>query len=864
MEIDNLELDNIDNNINTYNALYYIQKLFLNINDIGNYYKNILNITTKLLKSKYGYLTRINYDDEDNFVSQNVLALSTSITDDAHKDLLETFKLKNDGLKSYLFYGYNSVYNISVKTKKVFFTNNLQKIVKEHREKKKENIQFRCPFIPKGKLKMTSYFSIPILNEKKKVEYIFAVTEPINSDYNYDEKLFETNKTYFKFIALHLKTIKNGQMILNKNNQNHKFKEKFKYKARFFANMSHETRTPMNGLLGMLTLLKMDSSNLNIMQKEYIDLAIKSSENLMNLLNDVLLLSNKGSSDIKAEEHCCKLNELIEEVIIIKNENNRKSKNVEIVYYIDNNIPLNIITDPAKLKQILYNLVDNAIKYTKSGHVSIEVHLKSSDPFNLEFEVYDTGIGITKNKIDSLFESFTQINHRISKSTSGSGLGLSICKFLVNLLGGSINVVSKIGRGSTFTFDILANVNYKHFGISETEIQLKKTIENMNIYILDKNPLNCLLMLDLLIKLCQHIDYGRNISDSLSIIKSKFIKKKQYDILILDYDIHNIDYNIIIKEIKSYHTNVKIILTSIEDKKNINTNLFDAYIKKPLRQNNFLTTIDEMFNKKEQQEQLPDIDENDEFQKNINILIVEDNNINRKILKELLKHNGYINIYEADNGLSALQLSNMNFDIVFMDLHMPIMDGLQATTIIREKDKNIPIYAITADVSVEIKKQCKQIGFTDFLTKPFEIDKILKIIKHISFNKNNILNVHILDDLKKSMTDNEFKQFFINLFNKLNNFLNSLEHYNFESSSIKTLKDEIFKIRGSLEDYGMIKLAKDIESLEIYIKKEIFIKNSKEVDKDILVNYIRFAKVSYFNTIKQINIIFELDLDTNI
>ena len=138
MEIDNLELDNIDNNINTYNALYYIQKLFLNVNNMSDYYKNILNITIKLLKSKYGYLANVSYDDEGNFVSQNVLALSNSITDDAHKDLLETFKLKDDGLKSYLFYGYNSVYNISVKTKKVFFTNNLQEIVKEHREKKKK------------------------------------------------------------------------------------------------------------------------------------------------------------------------------------------------------------------------------------------------------------------------------------------------------------------------------------------------------------------------------------------------------------------------------------------------------------------------------------------------------------------------------------------------------------------------------------------------------------------------------------------------------------------------------------------------------------------------------------------------------
>ena len=138
MEIDNLELDNIDNNINTYNALYYIQKLFLNVNDMKEYYKNILNITTKLLKSKYGYLVHINYDDEGNFVSQNVLALSTSITDDAHQDLLDTFKLKSNGLKSYLFYGYNSVYNVSVKTKKIFFTNNLQKIVKEYREKKRK------------------------------------------------------------------------------------------------------------------------------------------------------------------------------------------------------------------------------------------------------------------------------------------------------------------------------------------------------------------------------------------------------------------------------------------------------------------------------------------------------------------------------------------------------------------------------------------------------------------------------------------------------------------------------------------------------------------------------------------------------
>ena len=845
--MDEVRIDDSNHYINICNCIKFIQNMFIVKNDDPDYYyQNILDITLRLMGSKYGYLSKTVYNDKDEYLYQFVVLYSTSIKNDISQKLKDTFKLDNTNAKEFQFYANDELYSKAINDEKIFFTNNLTETY--------NNGKSKCPFHPPKKESMTDYMAIPIIFNGK-VQYVFGLNE---SKEPYTHELYEKNKLYFEFITLYLQTIENLTGIITKNKDNTDIRKELHYKSRFFANMSHEIRTPMNGILGMLTLLNNDK--LDDIQKEYVDMAIKSSEHLMNLLNDLLLLSKKDNNTIKLEKHHFKLNEIIEEVVVTMNSSRDKNSKIDLVYYIDEDVPNNFLGDYNRLKQILYNLVSNGVKFTRIGYVSVEVHLLSINPCKIEIEVNDTGIGIEKDRLKTIFEPFQEINGDLSRITGGAGLGLSICKFLVELFGGNIKVNSRIGRGTTFAFDMELEIDYSTIPVTDLEYNLKELLKDKKIHILDDNAINCLFLRDSLKNMCKKITYSRIEDDALNCLKAAFIKKNPYDLLLLDFNINKMNGNDILTIVRSYDSDIKIILlSSTIDNTIVDYSKFDNFLSKPIRQKILYKIIYATLSKKNIIIKETVVDENiDEHKsdKNINILIVEDNAINRKIFKSLLINAGFTNIYEAYNGVNALEILSSKIDLIFMDLHMPIMNGLEAVSIIRKTNKNIPIIALTADISDEIKGMCEKLEFTDFLTKPVTLQSILHVINNANIHKNMIIDTHAIDDIKNNLIDNdEFTNFYKNdVIKEINNLIIKIYNFNNTGNNKKDFMELLHSTKGMALQAGLIYLGDKISDLELYIK------NNNNINKKTLYDQYILVKNVYSDTIDSLNNYYDLKL----
>ncbi|MBL4649532.1 MAG: response regulator [Aureispira sp.] len=500
-------------------------------------------------------------------------------------------------------------------------------------------------------------------------------------------------------------------------------------KSQFLANMSHEIRTPMNGVIGMTDLL--NDTKLTMEQEELLNAIKISGERLLIIINEILDFSKIESGQNQLLQEPFSLIECVEEALEI-NAPKAIDKQLELNYWVEPNVPTFILGDNGKLSQILINLIGNAIKFTPKGDILVMIKkIASTDnQIDLIFSVKDTGIGISKESQLELFDAFTQVDNSSQRKYGGTGLGLAISKFLAEMMGGQIWVESKEGEGSTFSFTISVPRLDEISTLNEGNAHVLK---GKKILVVDDHETNRWVIKRLLTK------WGVTayVVDSAAAMEV-FKTKKDLDLAILDANMPEKDGLELALDLKKNEAPFPLILFSSGNKPNFEdfNKVFVSFIRKPLKQQHLLQALTDVFSKSTG----PSTRKRETIfntllgkQIPLKILIVEDDFINQKVIGKVLIKLGY----QADisnNGLEALtKMETTVYDLVFMDIQMPEMDGYETTVQIRKnarlKHSNLTIIAMTANAMQEDREKCLSLGMNDYISKPVIAQEIEQIIR---------------------------------------------------------------------------------------------------------------------------------------
>ncbi|MBI4971820.1 MAG: PAS domain S-box protein [Candidatus Omnitrophica bacterium] len=523
-------------------------------------------------------------------------------------------------------------------------------------------------------------------------------------------------------------------------------------KSDFLATMSHEIRTPMNAIIGMAELL--DETSLSTEQKEFVRIFRRAGDTLLNLINDILDLSKVESGNLELEDIEFDLNETIEKIMEIM-AIRAHQKGLELSYHIMPDVMTYLMGDPNRLRQILTNLIGNAIKFTEKGEIVVEVKRLNGESvfegssigkYGLLFSVKDTGIGVGGNKLSSIFEPFVQADSSTTRKYGGSGLGLAITKRLVELMGGKIWVESKESEGSVFYFTIQLGT------LKEAQIrpfsQSQHNFTGLRVLIIDDNATNRLILRETLTA------YGMSVVDVASAdkgieeLKNARVSGKPYQLLLLDCRMPGKDGFQAAEEIKkdSNIEGVIIMMLTSEgrygDIARARKLGLSGYVVKPIKRQDLLNTISLVLSHGEIKEKEASV------QKQVlphgvlwKILLVEDSLDNQLLMKAYFKNLPY-QLDIVENGEEAVnKFKNNSYDLVLMDVQMPVMDGLTATQLIRgwereNKTKLTPIVALTAHAFKEDVQRCLDAGCDECLTKPVKKAKLFDMITAITSKIN--------------------------------------------------------------------------------------------------------------------------------
>jgi len=506
-------------------------------------------------------------------------------------------------------------------------------------------------------------------------------------------------------------------------------------KSEFLANMSHEIRTPMNGIIGMTDITL--SAECTPEQREHLEIVKASAESLLGILNDILDFSKIEAGRLQLDESQFRLRDCLDESLKLLAVR-AGEKGIELAYHVPADVPDALVGDAMRIRQVVVNLIGNALKFTERGEVVLEVGLEaiSEDSVDLRFAVRDTGIGVAREQQDKIFKAFTQADGSITRKFGGTGLGLAITSKLVRMMGGRIWLESEPGRGSTFFFTARLGR-----GTPEENEAQPVQLSALRVLVVDDNATNRRILDEVLRGWGMQPLLASGGADALQLVEHAAAAGEPISLALLDVQMPEMNgYELAACLQSSGMTGTPIVLLSSAGEHLNVVRRRDlrivATLAKPVKQSDLLHTIEHALGRREKPRATCSDRTAVPSQRPVRVLLAEDSVVNQKVVSTLLERRGHSVMIAPNGRLAVEEMERNQYDAVLMDVQMPEMDGFEATAAIRRRDMDLgrhtPIWAMTAHAMKGDRERCLEAGMDGYISKPIRVDELISLIEALS------------------------------------------------------------------------------------------------------------------------------------